>query len=327
MNVKYVSWFLTLVAVMTLVVIPLPSSAGKKQGTSVKVAEVNGSVITLKDLNRELDVQKRFANKGKSLDDSKLAAFKSEVLEKLIDRKLLYQESQKKKIKIETAAIDAQVNRLKKQFPDETEFKNALGKMKLSETNIRSQFEQNLAIQQFIDKQFAQKITISAEESKTYYNEHPEYFKQPVQVQASHILIKVEAGADAAKKTEAHKKIQEIQQQLQKGKDFAALAKEFSECPSSAKGGDLGYFRRGAMVKPFEESAFSLKPGEVSDIVETRFGYHLIKVIEKKAENTIAYDTTKDKINQYLKREKIQTEVSSCLAKLKKEATIKNFLK
>ena len=327
MNVKCGNWFLTLVAVMTLVVIPLPSSAGKKQGTSVKVAEVNGSAITLKDLNRELDVQRRFANRGKSFDDSQLAAFKSEVIEKLIDRKLLYQESQKNKIKIEAASIDAQVNRLKKQFPDETEFKNALSKMKFSEADIRLQFEQNLAIQQFIDKQFAQKITISVKESKNYYNEHPEYFKQPEQVQASHILIKVEAGADAAQKTEAQKKIREIQQQLQKGKDFAALAKEFSECPSSAKGGDLGYFRRGAMAKPFEESAFSLKSGEVSDIVETRFGYHLIKVVNKKAENKIIYDTIKDKINQYLKREKVQTEVSLYLAKLKEEATIKNFLK
>ncbi|MBN1932919.1 MAG: peptidyl-prolyl cis-trans isomerase [Desulfobacterales bacterium] len=199
--------------------------------------------------------------------------------------------------------------------------------MNLSEADIRLQFEQNLAIQQFIDKQFAQKITISAKESETYYNEHPEYFKQPEQVQASHILIKVESGANEAKKTETRNKIREIQQQLQKGKDFDALAKEFSECPSSAKGGDLGYFRRGAMVKPFEDAAFALKPGEVSDIVETPFGYHLIKVVDKKAENTINYDTIKDKINQHLKREKVQTEVSSYLAKLKEEATIKNFLK
>ena len=108
--------------------------------------------------------------------------------------------------------------------------------------------------------------------------------KKPEQVKASHILVKVDAGADEAKKAEARKKIQEIQQKVKAGGDFEALATENSDCPSKAKGGDLGFFERGQMVKPFEEAAFALKPGEVSGIVETQFGYHIIKVQEKKDE-------------------------------------------
>jgi peptidyl-prolyl cis-trans isomerase C len=183
-----------------------------------------------------------------------------------------------------------------------------------------------LAIQQFIDAHIAQKATVSDQEIKTFYESRPALFKQPEQVRASHILIKVEPQADESHKTAARKKIQKIQQRLQKGEDLAALAQEFSQCPSSAKGGDLGYFRRGQMVKPFEEAAFALKPGEVSDVVETKFGYHLIKVIEKKSETTIAFEDIKDRLEQYLKQEKVQKEVSLYAQKLKEKAKVERFL-
>jgi peptidyl-prolyl cis-trans isomerase C len=167
------------------------------------------------------------------------------------------------------------------------------------------------------------KITLN---SSTGPIRRPGLFKQPEQVRASHILIKVEPQADESQKAAARKKIQKIQQRLQKGEDFAALAEEFSQCPSSAKGGDLGYFRRGQMVKPFEEAAFALKPGEVSDVVETKFGYHLIKVIEKKSETTIAFEDIKDRLEQYLKQEKVQKEVSLYAQKLKEKAKVERFL-
>ena len=110
------------------------------------------------------------------------------------------------------------------------------------------------------------------------------------------------------------------------GEEFAVLAKEFSEGPSSANGGDLGNFRRGQMVKPFEEAVFTLRPGEVSDIVETEFGYHLIKVIDKKPETTIAYEDIKDRLEQHLKQEKVQREVSLYVEKLKEKAKVERFL-
>jgi len=143
---------------------------------------------------------------------------------------------------------------------------------------------------------------------------------------ASHILIKVDSKADASKKAEARKKIEKIQKKVKKGEDFAALAKEFSEGPSGAKGGDLGYFKRGQMVKPFEDVAFALKPVEVSDIVETRFGYHLIKVIDKKPEKVIAFAEVKDKLQQYIKRQKIQGQVNQYIEELKGKAKIDRFL-
>lgn len=324
---KYGICFWGIVTVSIFVLVISPVSAGEKDPSEVKVAVVNGVVITQDDFNKEFSsIQRQVRNTGKSLTDSELLEIKKKVLENLINRELLYQESQKQKIKIDEAAINEQLERLKKRFSSETEFQNVLSKMNLSESAIKSQFKKDMAIQQFIDKQFTQKVTVSDKESKSYYDSHPNLFKQPEQVRASHILIKVDPQSNKMQRAEAQKKIEEIQQRLKKGEDFAVLAKEFSQCPSSVRGGDLGYFKRGQMVKAFEEAAFALNPGEISDIVETKFGYHLIKVNDKRAETTISYEDIKDMLERYLKQDKIQKEIGLYVKKLKEKAKIETFL-
>jgi len=144
---------------------------------------------------------------------------------------------------------------------------------------------------------------------------------------ASHILIKAEQDADKAKTLEAKEKIEMIQKRVKKGDDFAALAKEFSEGPSAPKGGDLGYFGPGRMVKPFETAAFKMEPGEVSDIVKTRFGYHLIKVMDKKPAKQVTFEEVQDKLQQFLKQQKVQKEVEAYIKQLKESAKIERFLK
>jgi peptidyl-prolyl cis-trans isomerase C len=104
------------------------------------------------------------------------------------------------------------------------------------------------------------------------------------------------------------------------------MAKQHSQGPSNVKGGDLGYFGKGQMVKPFEEVAFKLAAGEVSDIVETRFGYHLIKVVDRKASKKAVYTDQKQKIMAKMKNERIQKEVNTFITKLRKEAKIENLI-
>jgi peptidyl-prolyl cis-trans isomerase C len=136
----------------------------------------------------------------------------------------------------------------------------------------------------------------------------------------------VDQGATEEKKVEARKKIKEVQEKVKKGEDFAELAKTYSEGPSAPRGGDLGLFGRGQMVKPFEDAAFSLKPNETSDIVETKFGYHLIKVVDKQPAKKIAYADVKDRINKHLKDQKLRTDRQLYFDKLKKDAKIEKFL-
>ncbi len=319
--------FLTPIMALVLASVVSLSVAGEKDLSQDKLAVVNGSVITQADLEREMaGARRQMSSMGQpTLSGPQLSEFKKKALERLIERELLYQESQKKAIKIDEAAVNEKMEALKKRFSSDAEFKNSLSKMKLSETIIRSDFKRGMAIQKFIDNKFVETIKLSDKEIKTYYDGNPDYFKQPEQVHASHILLKADPKGDASQKTEARKKIEDIQQKLLKGEDFAALAKEFSQCPSSNKGGDMGYFKRGQMVKPFEETAFGLKPGKVSDIVETRFGYHLIKVIDKKPNSVIPYQDVKDRLSQYLKQEKVKKEVSLHVEKLKQKAKIERL--
>jgi peptidyl-prolyl cis-trans isomerase C len=302
------------------------SLAAKKQTTSDKVAVANGVIITQKDLDTEMTIIKeRLAMMKRPFSDSQLQEFKEKTLVKIIGRELLFQESQKKEIKIDDAKVNEELMALKKKYASEADFKKSLSEKNLDETALKDKLKQSLAIKELVDQLFIQKVNISEEEIKSYYDSQPQLFKQPEKVHASHILIKVDPNADETRKAEARKKIEKIQQRLKKGEDFATLAKEFSQCPSSAKGGSLSYFARGQMAKPFEEASFSLKPGEMSDIVETQFGYHLIKVIDKKPETTIAFKDAKDRIEQYLKNKKVQDQVKEYVDTLKKKAKIEIF--
>jgi peptidyl-prolyl cis-trans isomerase C len=247
---------------------------------------------------------------------------KDEVLENLIAREVLYQKSKAEEIKVDEAMLDEHMATLKQQFPSEDEFKKTLGEMGLSEAGLRSDFERAKAIEQLLDEEVSKKIVISDEETKKYYAENPAMFKHPEQVRASHILITVDPKAEDSAKAASRAKLEAVQARLKQGEDFAALAKEVSQCPSASKGGDLGYFRQGQMVEPFEKAAFALKPGEVSDIVETQFGYHLIKVADHKPETVVGYDEIKERIAEHLKQDRLKDEIDRYVDTLKQEAKI-----
>ncbi len=327
MKIQYGRWLVGVVAAVNLAWIPVPASAEENQTSEGKVAVVNGSVITKADFDRAMDrVQRSLASRGSPIDDSQLLLIKREVVESLINAELLYQESQREGVKVAEETINEELKIVKGRFPDEDLYRSALTKAQLSEADLRSQIKRGLAIQQFITEQFVEKVAVSSKEIRAYYDSHPESFRQPEQVRASHILIKIDPQADESQRAEARKKIEAIQQKLQEGEDFAGLAAEFSEGPSSVNGGDLGYFTRGRLEKPFEDAAFSLQPGEVSGPVETRFGYHLIKLLDKKPETTIPYEDIDDRIEQYLKDEKAEKEVSQCVQRLKENAKVERFL-
>jgi peptidyl-prolyl cis-trans isomerase C len=304
-----------------------PLLAEETPSSEDKVAVVNGSVISRVNFDREMTgVRQRFSSMGKPVSPSQLPELEKRVLDNLINIELLYQESQKAGTKVDEAEVDRQIEAVKKRFPTEAEFKNAIKKMKLSETVMKSQIRRGIAIQRFLDKKTLGKAEVTEEEIKAYYDKNSNLFKKPEQVRASHILIKVEPGASEKNKAKARQKIEKIRQRLVKGEDFGALAKEFSQCPSSAKGGDLNFFGKRQMAKPFEDAAFALKVGELSGVVETRFGYHLIKVTDKKPGGTLSYDEMRDRIRKNLMREKIRLEVSKYVLELKKTANIEILL-
>ncbi len=302
-------------------------AAEEKQPSPEKAAVVNGAVITKKDYSRELNLFiERIVREGRQISESQFAKIKVEILDSLIDRELLYQESQKIGIMIPAQDIAEEITAIKQRFPSEDEFKIALTRMDLTEITLKSNVKQRMAVQKIINEKIGARVVITDNESKEFYSAHPQYFEQPKEVRARHILIKLEVGADDAQKTAAQQKINMIQQKLKNGENFDNLAKEYSEGPSSVNGGDLGFFSRGQMVKPFEDAAFALQLNEISDAVQTRFGYHIIKVVEIKPERTIAYEEIKERLKEHLKQKKTQEEVSVYVHQLRKTAKIEKFI-
>ncbi|WP_419784321.1 SurA N-terminal domain-containing protein [Maridesulfovibrio sp.] len=155
--------------------------------------------------------------------------------------------------------------------------------------------------------------TVSPEEIAAYYEAHKDAFLQEDQVKASHILIVVDENAPDKDVAAAEKKIKKILAKAKSGQDFAKLAKRYSEGPSKTKGGELGWFGKGAMVKPFEDAAFALKKGEVSEPVRTRFGWHLIKADDIREAGQKDLDQVKDDITTIVAQEKAADSISDKL--------------
>lgn len=183
--------------------------------------------------------------------------------------------------------------------------------------DIKEQLEYTM--DDFISKEYlnrvvAKDINVSDEDVRQYYEANKEKFKTPEQVRVRHILVHVSSKASDEDKKKAKEKIMVLRERVIKGEDFAKLASEYSDDPGTKKkGGDTDYFARGKMVKPFEAAAFSLKPGEISDIVETKFGYHIIKVEDHKGARTMGLEEVKSAIRDHLRTEQTNSRAAAFL--------------
>jgi peptidyl-prolyl cis-trans isomerase C len=244
------------------------------------------------------------------------------LINSLVEQELLYQECQAQGISVDPSIIDADFENFKKQFKNEEDYQKQIKDLNYTEDVLKSQIKKTKIIQQLIEKNVVSTIVIPDSELKAYYDSHPDEFKRPERARARHILVKVDANASEADKTAARKKIDGIQAQLKKGGDFAKLATENSDCPSSKNGGDLGFFTRGQMVKPFEDAAFALKPGGVSGVVETQFGYHIIKLEEKEPAASLSFEQVKDELQQKLKQSKVRDALKAYIESIKNKGKV-----
>jgi peptidyl-prolyl cis-trans isomerase C len=263
------------------------------------LARVNGEPITKSDFEQAIKAAEQRA--GSPVPPDQRDRIYRDILDQMIGYKLLAQESKARKVAVPDAEIEARIISLRQQFPSEDAFKQALAQQKMTVEQIKSDARQEMAIAKLVQDEVAAKVAVKPEEVQTFYEQNPKSFQESERVHASHILITAPKTADAATKAQAKAKADAILKEVKAGKDFAALAKQNSQDPgSAANGGDLGFFQQGQMVGPFNDTAFSLKPGAVSGVVETDFGYHLIKVIEKQPGRTVPLEEVKPKIQQYL---------------------------
>ena len=321
-----VKW-LGLIFLTLIFILPFHAAGAEEtEPTPDPVALVNGKAITrqayLNNLNR---LMQKYRQRGQELNGERLEKVKKEAFDGLINQELLFQESRKAGIHVEKSAVKEHLAGFKQQFPTAEAFQKALRDRGLTEAALESEIEKGFAIRKFVQERIIGKIVIQESETQAFYDANPKLFLQPEMVRASHILIKVEEGADESQKAAAEKKITTIQQKIKNGDSFEELARRFSEGPSGVNGGDLGFFRRGQMVAPFEQAAFALQPGEVSDKVVTRFGYHLIKVTAKKDARTVSYQEAKENIARHLRQVKTNQEIQRYIETLRRSARVEKI--
>lgn len=273
------------------------------------VAKVNGDSIYKEDFDKDFNVYKKAVESKvgseiwKQLEEEAMRKF----LDKLIIEQIISQKAKELGIEVTDKEVEEEIKNYINYFENEEKFKEFLKQSNITEEYFRKEIKKEMLISKY-KEEVLKDVEISIDEAKKYYEDNIDLYRD-YRVRARHILVKTE---DEAK---------EILKQLNNGKDFAELAKEKSIGPSAANGGDLGYFGKGQMVPEFEKAAFSLEPGQISDIVKTQYGYHIIKV-EDKIDKVYSFDEVKDNVIEELKNR----EYDKKLKELRENADVEIFL-
>jgi peptidyl-prolyl cis-trans isomerase C len=282
------------------------------------VARVNGEDVTKTDFEKFINQME--ASAGQPVPPDRRNEIYRNALNRLVDMKLLSQEVKARGLHGDEQAVAGEIQSIRGRFPTQEEFNKALAAQGLTEEKLKAEMLTQTSITKMMEAETATATAVSDADVKDFYDKNPDRFKRPEQVRASHILFKTE-GDDAAKK-KARASAESVLKQAKSGKDFAALAKQHSSDGSAPQGGDLGFFVKEQMVPEFSNAAFAMQPGQISDIVESQFGYHIIKVTERKAPETIALDEVAPQVKQYLTQQRQQQRGEAFVKQLRDKAKI-----
>jgi peptidyl-prolyl cis-trans isomerase C len=298
------------------------------------VVTVNGTAIGEQELERRVAAAMkqyagRMANLPPQFAEQVQKQLRQQIADNLISETLLDEQVKAAQIQFSDAEVLAAMEKAGAQMQPPITIEQFRATVEAQGGNFedyKNRFRKQLEYDKLLESQWAAKATVTDNDANEYYATHPKEFEIPEQVQASHILISTkptDPNADPNQvKAAAREKAEKLLQQIKDGADFAALAKENSSCPSAKDGGDLGLFSRGMMVKPFEGAAFALQVGQVSDVVETDFGYHIIKVTDRKEAGVTPFEEAKAGIIDNLTKKKRDAVAREYIQSLRQKATI-----
>lgn len=290
-----------------------------------KKAIVNGEEIREEAVAFELDRLVRFyMSHGMQMDEVKhnLPALEEKALEQAIGAKLLLERASQLDIPVTADDIDAEVRKVVEQVGGEENYRKALEAQKISEADFRKELEKGARVNLLVNQACCHVPDPTEEEVTAFFESHRSEFSTPPQVLCQHILVKSEEGDLPEAKSAAFEKIRAIRERIVAGGDFAEEAKKNSDCPSGAEGGSLGWFSPGMMVPEFDKVAFEMKKGEVSDIVTTQFGFHIIYKADEKTGGDATLVDVHDQIKDLLRHEARGHAMDAFVADLRAAAQI-----
>jgi peptidyl-prolyl cis-trans isomerase C len=287
------------------------------------VAKVNGKPIAKGDLIKVAD-----GYHAQAPGMTETADFYRKILDQLIANELLLQEAKAAGVTATDDEVNKQLGELKGHFPSPEKYQEELKKNGMTEAELVKQTRELLVVQKFVETKVVNDVKVSDQDVKAFYDKNPDKLTRPERIHIRHILIKVAKDATPEDKKQARAKIDDLLAKLKAGGDFAKLAEESSDDPGSKpRGGDLSWVSRGQMVKPFEDAAFALKqPNDLSPVVESQFGFHVIQLIEHQNAGMVPFDEVKDKIAGFLKQQQQKEKFFGHIKVLKDKAKVEIFI-
>ena len=291
---------------------------------SSTLVDVGGTKLTVGEADKQIKAMIG-ANADKmnpSQMDALMGRFRSQAAERFVIRTLLTQEVAKRKVQITDKDVDESLAMIKTRLPADMTMDDVLKREGMTMVQLRSNLTEEIRIKTLVESEIPTNAPVADADVAKFYEDQKASFVQPEQVEARHILVKFDATDTDKVKAEKKAKIEKLHKQLVDGADFAKLAKENSDCPSKERGGDLGSFPRGQMVKAFEDAAFSQATNAIGPVIETQFGYHIIQVTGHETGKTNTLAEVKDKLTAHLRQKKQMEMFETFIAKLKTQTKV-----
>ncbi len=308
------------------------------------VAKVNGTKLTSDLLKREMIAYRLLASRqGETMEATNEEKVAQGLLMKAIDDELVYQQGLKQSIHIDSATIDRELNNIQSQFPGKKLFLAALAAQRLTFDVLKKKIKKTLVKEEFIRANIASKVQVSDDKVKSFYNQNTETFMKPETFKISHIYVTIPAEGDGdadspkdrakAKEildwviNESRNKINKASLALKNGKSFASVAKDFSEDPkTAAKGGDLGFIMKNQTLPEISNSMLKLKLGEVSNVIKSSLGFHIIQLNNKIESHILPLVEVEAEILNHLLKLETEIQLKKYLSNLRKKSKIEIFI-
>ncbi len=286
------------------------------------VAQVNGVEIKKVDLVRRADSLKPQLPPAEVGPD-----FYQRVLDDMVSGELLSQSLATKGLAPTEGEIDTELASQTEKFGGPQAFQSAIESQGLTLEQVRSELKKEIGIQKLMERDFIPNLTVSEEDKRLFCDENAAEMEQPLQFRVAHILVGVEEGATDEQNLLARQKAGSIRSLIDSGQDFSELALRNSDDPGSKRtAGELPWMSQGLTVPPFEAAVLALQPGELSDVVETRYGYHVIRLLERRDAGLTPYEDVRERIDQFLKRRQLQEKISEEVDTLRTKGNVDVFI-
>jgi peptidyl-prolyl cis-trans isomerase SurA len=299
-----------------------PAQASRRRVDGV-AAVVNEDIVTVSEVEERAAIEISRLRAENLASAERMEAARRHALDELIADRLLFAEQQKAHIEVSEQEIDLAIEDIRRQNNlDEVAFENALAAQGKSMEAFRAKMRRDLGAMKLIRRNAHSKIKLTEKDIEAEYAQQSKLQEADVEVHARHIVVQVPNDAGPQAEEEARNKALALARRARSGEDFAELAKKYSEGGSKESGGDVGFLRRGDMVEAFEQVAFNLAPGKISDPVRSPFGWHVIQVLETRKGEPQPLEQVRDELREKLLQKQMQRYTEQYVAELRQQAVV-----